>query len=167
MNEIHNVNNSHILSRREMPYVNDDYDNTAHFYRSSIVRWHPIPMMLANRFMDEQINRCMDGYLYIHTIVQMDEWMLCWTDCAVKKVSKKYARKRWKTTQKSKKSQFFSKTSKCFQLCPNACECIPMGPNGSASLEKLAKTSKKLAKTSKNFVKNFVKSFFQGAVGVC
>ena len=35
-----------------------------------------------------------------------------------------------------------------------------MGPNMSENLEKLMKTSKKLAKTSKNFMTNFTKTFF-------
>ena len=47
---------------------------------------------------------------------------------------------------KNPKNLKFSKTSKRFQLLPNASEWVPMGPNGSGSFEKLAKTSKNLRK---------------------
>ena len=50
--------------------------------------------------------------------------------------------------------------SECVRMHPNGSEWIPMGPNTSESLEKLAKTSKNLAKTSKNFAKSLRKTFF-------
>ena len=68
-----------------------------------------------------------------------------------------------KNDSKIQKNSKISETSKRFQLLPNAFECIPMGPKGSESLDKLAKTSKilrKLWKTSKHFAKKFTKTFF-------
>ena len=62
---------------------------------------------------------------------------------------KNYVRKRWKTIQKCRKSQNFSKTSKRFRLCPNSSPWVRMGQNTSESLEKLTKASKNLPKTSK------------------
>ena len=67
------------------------------------------------------------------------------------------------TTQKSKKSQSFSKTSKRFELLPNASECIPMGPNGSKHVRKPRKTHENFEQPLENFPKlreNFRKNFF-------
>ena len=84
--------------------------------------------------------------------------------CAVKKAfSKNCVRERWKTIQKSKKSQNYSKTSKRFQLLPNAPQCIPlvrMGPNTSESLKKNANTSKNIAKTSRKTSRNVLSKRF-------
>ena len=88
--------------------------------------------------------------------------------CAVKKVfCKNYVRKRWKTTQKSKKSQKFSKTSKRFQLLPNASQWVRMDPKASKSSRKPQKTCENFEKLRKNFEKlreKFYKNFFHGVV---
>ena len=89
--------------------------------------------------------------------------------CAVKKVfCKNYVRKCWKKDSKIQKN--LKTIRKRFQLLPNASQCIPMGPNGSESLKKLAKTSKylwKLWKTSQKLRKTsrkIYKNFFHGVV---
>ena len=70
------------------------------------------------------------------------------------KITSKNTENRFKT----RKNPIFSKTSKrCVQMHPNGFEWIRMGLNASESLEKLAKTSKKLRKLRE---KKFVNTFF-------
>ena len=88
--------------------------------------------------------------------------------CAVKKVfCKNYVRKRWKTPQKSKKSQNFRKrpnASNWFRMHPNGSEWIRKPRKARENLKKVAKTSKSLAKTSKNFAKNFTETFSRRSI---
>ena len=71
------------------------------------------------------------------------------------------------------KIQKISKIFENIQTLPIGSECIPMGPNRSESLKKLAKTSKtceNFEKLRKNFEKlreKFCKNFFHGVVVYC
>ena len=96
-------------------------------------------------------------------------WTRIWTkasSCAVKKVFSKLkitsgsVEKRLKNP---KTSQTFSKTSKRFQLLPNASQWVRMDPKASKSSRKPPKTCENSEKLCKNFEKlreNFTKTFF-------